>query len=497
MKKNLITLSYCLILVYLPILAFPQNFKPTFTVKKEPLSKINPKLKYTFGYLEVLENRAKPNGATIKLPVYIFKSKKPNPPKDPVLFLIGGPGLSNMRNAPYAKYYKFLEDRDLIFFEQRGATYAQPNLNCPEWNKAQAKAAYPNLSQQEKQQIMREATRKCREGFVKKGIDLSAYTTKAIADDVEDFRNALKIKQLNLFTVSYGTQIAQVLMRDYPKSIRSVVMDSPLPLEVQYDEEATDYMVKAFKKMFRDCNENTAYRKLGQRFWRFLEAKTKEPLLLNVKHPKTKQSYTFRLRGKNIIQFFDLSSTYGIPTIPQKIEQVLAGDYSQLKKKLQGVLLSKGSSFQIGFRLSVWCAEQAPYNNYQKIQQLSTKNAAIAGYNPKVFEEDICKIWQVKKVAAREKQAVKSKVPVLLLSGSYDPDTPPEWAAQMQKNLPNSFHLIFKGWGHTISLNWGNPCGMQMANAFFNNPTQRPTADCFEKIGKPNFKAGDKSKGKK
>jgi len=489
--KKIISASFCCLFIGL-IPVFSQSFTPRFVVSEKPLSKINPKLKYTFGYLEVLENRAKPQGTTIKLPVYIFKSKQPNPPKDPVLFLVGGPGMSNMRNAPYAGYYQFLKDRDLIFFEQRGAAKAQPNLDCPAWNIAQTKAFKPDLSKEQKQQIMQQAARKCREYFTQKNIDLSAYTTKAIADDVEDFRKALKIKQLNLFTVSYGTQIAQVMMRDYPQSIRSVVMDGSLPLEIQYDDEATGNLVKAFKKLFEDCATNEAYKDLGNRFWQFLEAKTENPLELKVKHPKTNKMYTFRLKGKDIIDFFDPSNTYGITKIPQAIHQLLAEDYSLLEQRLQKLLLYVGSRFQIGLRLSVWCAEQTPYNDHRKQQKSSAQYAAIKGYNPKVFEEDICKIWRVQKVSAREKQAVKSNIPVLLLNGSYDPNTPPEWAANMQQNLPNSYHIVFPGWGHTVSLNWGNPCGMQMANAFFNDPTKRPTTECFEKIGKPKFKVFEK-----
>ncbi|MEN0004899.1 MAG: hypothetical protein AAF798_12170, partial [Bacteroidota bacterium] len=65
---------------------------------------------------------------------------------------------------------------------------------------------------------------------------------------------------------------------------------------------------------------------------------------------------------------------------------------------------------------------------------------------------------------------------------------PPHLAVQMQKNFPNSFHLLFKGWKHTPTTNWGNPCAMQAANAFFNQPDVQPHPECFEAIGTPVFK---------
>lgn len=52
------------------------KFVPTFIVSKETTHKIPDGQEYTFGYLEVLENRSNINGKTIKFPVYIFKSKK-------------------------------------------------------------------------------------------------------------------------------------------------------------------------------------------------------------------------------------------------------------------------------------------------------------------------------------------------------------------------------------------------------------------------------------
>ena len=93
-----------------------KDFKPTFTESKETTHKIPEGQEYTFGYLEVLENRDKPNGNRIKLPVYIFKSRSKNPKLDPIIYTVGGPGYTSMRASMYMKYYKYLDDRDLILF---------------------------------------------------------------------------------------------------------------------------------------------------------------------------------------------------------------------------------------------------------------------------------------------------------------------------------------------------------------------------------------------
>jgi hypothetical protein len=58
----------------------------------------------------------------------------------------------------------------------------------------------------------------------------------------------------------------------------------------------------------------------------------------------------------------------------------------------------------------------------------------------------------------------------------------------MLSNFTNSYHLIFEGWKHTPTTNWGNQCAMQAANDFFNDPSSKPTPDCLEEIKTPKFK---------
>ena len=61
------------------------NFQPNFKISKKTTHKIKKEQKYTFGYLEVLENRQNPNSRTIEIPVYIFKSRSEKPKKDPII----------------------------------------------------------------------------------------------------------------------------------------------------------------------------------------------------------------------------------------------------------------------------------------------------------------------------------------------------------------------------------------------------------------------------
>jgi len=467
-------------------------FTPTFRVSKKTTHKISEKQDYVFGYLEVLENRDEPAGNKIKLPVYIFKSRSANPKPDPVLYTVGGPGYTSMRASQYMNYYTYLDDRDLILFEQRGTQFAQPSLDCPEWSKAVYESNLPGVNPYERDSLLENGAISCRQRLVANGIDLNSYHTNAIAADIDELMDVLEIEKYNMLSMSYSTKIAQVLLRDYPDRIRSVVMDSPLPLEASYDEESAGNIMEALHLLLMDCekneNCNQAYPNIKQRFLDYLKDRTESPLVVQVENPKSGKMETFNLKGEDLIMVFTASSTDGVPNIPSEINKLLNNDLSSVKQQLTYLFEGSGEGSGIGMRLSVWCAEESPFNDWEKVKAETHRYPEIKGLSPATYDSTICEIWGVSKVADVEDEAVKSDIPILLISGEYDELTPPRWAKAMRRNLKNSHHLVFKGWKHSPTTNWGNPCAMEAANAFFNNPRERANPDCLERIKAPEFK---------
>jgi pimeloyl-ACP methyl ester carboxylesterase len=470
----------------------PTDFQPKFKKSNKTTHKIKKEQEYTFGYLEVLENREEPNSGTVQIPVYIFKSRSDNPKKDPIIYTVGGPGSTTMPTAQYMNYYKYLDDRDFILMEQRGNYYAKPHLDCPEWSQAIYESNQPSFDASTYAALFEQAAKSCKERLEKKGIDLNEYNTNEIALDINDLVNVLEIDKYNLLTISYSTKIAQVLMRDYPEKIRSVVMDSPLPLEVNYDEESVQNLLESIRMLLSDCENdkkcNSTYPNLKNRFFEYLKEKTENPLMVEVENPKTGKSETFYLKGEDLITVFTSASTGSVPNVPFEIHKLLNNDLTSVKDKLKYLFQEPGIGAGLGMRLSVWCAEENPFNSISKIENETNKYPEVKGLSPAVFDNNICKIWGVKKVSEIENIAVKSDIPVLFISGEYDNETPVKWAKSMTVNFTNSHHLIFKGWKHTPTTNWSNQCAMISANEFFNNPIEKPNTDCFGQIGSPEFK---------
>lgn len=467
------------------------TYTPRFVPSDNPPFEIPEGQDYTFGYLEVPEDRADPRGDTISLPVYYFRSRNPNPQPDPIIYTVGGPGGSTMFNAPYMQYYQYLDDRDFILFEQRGTEYARPHLACPEWADAIYQSGLPGVTEAEANQLKRDAARSCRDRLVAEDIDLDQYTTRAIAADLADLRTALGIDSFNMLTISYSTKIAQVMMRDHPAGLRSVVMDSALPLAASYDDESTGHVMTILEQLLDDCARDPAcsqaYPDLEERFLAFLRKASADPLEVTINHPETGNPEVFRLRGEDLISVFTSAGTGGVSYVPREMERILAGDYSAIREELAGLFEGPGTGNGTGARLSVWCAEEYPFANQTVIERETHRYPEIEGLSPAVYPSEICDIWSVQAEPPSENEPVTSDIPALLINGSYDSDTPPVWAEKMRTHLPNSYHFIFPGWKHVPTTYWSDLCAMTVANAFFNNPHVRPEVPCFEKMGPATF----------
>jgi pimeloyl-ACP methyl ester carboxylesterase len=468
------------------------SFEPKFKKSDQTTHEIPAGQEFTFGYLEVLENRNNPTSRTIEIPIYIFKSRSSNPKKDPIVYTVGGPGSTTMPSAQYMNYYKYLNDRDFILVEQRGNLYAKPHLDCPEWSQAIYETIQPDFDSKDYKMVLENAAKNCRERLEKKDIDLNGFNTNEIAADINDLIQVLGIEKYNLLTISYSTKIAQVLMRDYPDKIRSVVMDSPLPLEVSYDEESVQNLLESVSILLADCakneNCNATYPNIEARFLEYLEEKTTNPLRVEIENPDNGDTETFYLKGDDLITVFTSATSEDVPSIPYEINKLLNNDLTSVKEQLSYLFLKPGEGEGIGMRLLVWCSEENPFNSLDIIKDETTKYPGLKGMSPATYDNEICEIWGVKSVSEIENNSITSNIPVLFISGEYDELTPSKWAKSMIPNFSNSYHLVFKGWKHTPTTNWGNQCAMQAANDFFNDPGELPNPACFEGITRPVFK---------
>jgi pimeloyl-ACP methyl ester carboxylesterase len=90
------------------------------------------------------------------------------------------------------------------------------------------------------------------------GNDLSNYNTPNNAQDVVNLTAALGYDQFNLYGISYGTYLAQRIMIDHPERVRSVVLDSTVPMQVNKSALNVRAEEVSFLNLVEDCEADAA-----------------------------------------------------------------------------------------------------------------------------------------------------------------------------------------------------------------------------------------------
>jgi pimeloyl-ACP methyl ester carboxylesterase len=443
------------------------------------------------GFVVVPEDHSEPDGSTIRLAVAILKDQSDEHQLDPVIVLAGGPGERAVANAfQLATILAPLHpNRDLIIFDQRGVGESEPALECPEF----LQAMLDNLDEADADvatQSIFDAFMACRDRLVSQGYNLAAYTTTQSAADVEAIRTTLGYEQVNLFGGSYGSLLAQAIMRDYPDHIRSVAINSTLPLEKSVFVDATTTFANAILRLLESCAAdeacNSAYPDLQTVLFEVIDRLNAEPIPFTVTNPLDSQSYDALLTGDavrgNLGTFLYVSQI--IPVLPQAIYDVYNGDI-ELMTQLSSTRLALLDLISRGMMLSVMCnadlVGRTPEDLLNITAELPTQLVSTA--DPEFTIEygvfGVCENWPAQEAGLSVKEPLISDIPTLVLEGEFDPVTPPEYGQLVAGYLSNGYYFEFPGVGHDVI---SNECARQIAGAFIDDPTQAPDATCISQM---------------
>ena len=435
------------------------------------------------GYLIVPENRSRPDSQLIRLHVGIFRNRAGTPSLDPVLKISGGPGSSGLNTAGYLLERGIdavLEQRDFVVFDQRGTGYSRPRLDCPERAEIAPALLGGRLSAEESAQAIVDAFHRCRERLIAEGIDLSAYTSAASAADINDLRLTLGYDKLNLIAFSYGTRLALTLMRDYPNTVRSAVLDSAYPLDVNLYTTLAPNAERAFNIFFDRCAEDpicgSSYPDLRSVFYGLVDDLNAHPVWVSLFIDSGRQNV--RVDGGLMIDvlFLGLYNPRVSASMPQMIYDVGEGDYRILSQRLG---LYFGASPALGMQMAVQCSEEIPFSAaedaYTDAQGVQPQ---IAAFFPQSVQPlfAVCEEWAVTPLDPRENLPVFSDVPTLVFAGEGDPITPPEWGRRVAGNLSHAYFYEFPGNAHWVARS--SNCAVQMSVTFWEDPMVDPGSVC-------------------
>lgn len=452
------------------------------------------------GYLVVPENRADPNSGTIRLAVAIFKADNPNPQPDPVIYLEGGPGGSTLKTIQIgfgSTLAPFNADRDVIAFDQRGVGLSQPALDCPETAELAYDTLDEHLSVDEDVNMFADAVRACGARLTGEGVNLQAYNTAESAADVNDLRQVLGYDQLNLFGISYGTRLALTIMRDFPQAVRSAIIDSVVPLQASGFGPANTAQ-RALSELFSACENDAAcaemYPNLEAVFYETVDELNTAPVTITIPNLRTGGSIDALVTGDDFVGlvFQAMYIDTMIQDLPDYIYTAAKGDVSPFSTVLL-LQLYQLDFISYGMYYAVNCNEEYPFDTVETIQStLDSVPEGLVGFarlgmiDPEQLQ--VCRDLGTRTPDVIENQPVISDIPTLVMSGQFDPITPPDYGQQAAATLSSSFFYEFPGLTHGVVP--ADRCPTQMALAFLDDPTTAPDASCIASLPAPEFVIG-------
>lgn len=434
------------------------------------------------GSLLVLEDRSRPDSPRLQLPVIIVKSRTAPALPDPIVFTAGGPGFSSFGNIAGFARAQYTEQRDLILFEQRGTRHAQPVLACDELDRALLENVTRAAPVQQEIEHEVAAAGKCRERLTQTGINVAAYHTASIAADLEDLRQVLGYTQWNLFGTSYSTRLMFTLMREYPSHIRSVVLDSPVPLTIKQYEVQWQALDRALQQTFARCGADprcaAAYPRLEQQLSGLIERFNRAPLVVTVTHPLGHEPLHAMMTGDDLA-FLVMGMLYDwqtIPYVPFLIDQLDRGNAEVATPLVQSGIRSF-LSYQRGMYYSVQCHDQMPFNDRTVMSREQQAYPSVRNVQVPLYRSDasICDMWHAPSALRQTNTPITSTIPTLFVVGEYDPIVSPDWSDAAATTLDTSFVYKVPGMGHSPIIK--SSCGQSLVAAFLDQPTRAPD-DC-------------------
>jgi pimeloyl-ACP methyl ester carboxylesterase len=455
--------------------------------------------KVTCGFLIVPEDRAGDPTHTIRLAVAVFHSYSQNPAPDPVLFLQGGPGGEAVQLSIGAFDFlvdPFLEKRDFIAYDQRGTGLSEPALNCDELTKAYLNDIHGLTPLDTREIVYSNAFLSCSGLMSAQGIQLDAYTTAESAADVRDLVAALGYEKINLYGASYGTRLAQVIMRDHPEIVNTSILDSVVPVEGSLFSQYPNSIQSGLRTLFIDCAIdpacNAAYPNLESVFWELVSELDANPQTITTSGYPT-GTITETVTGSTVMSIIlgSIKNSGFISTAPQSIYRFKNGDFSTLILA-QSSLPFTFEGINTGLFISVMCHEHVlsiPPEELQNAaaQQIIKEYAWLPFYGDSEDVLRTCKSWGAAGPSLGENDPVVSDIPSLIITGAYDPTTPPLYGRQIADGLSRHYYFEFPTLGHTPTAADGTGCAMGTVLEFLDNPAAEPDRSCLDNLEEIEF----------
>lgn len=433
---------------------------------------------------------------TIRLHVAEFSTSLTPADATPVIYLEGGPGGSTFEAVALSfndRFGPILDQHPFFMFSQRGSNLSEVDLECEEVVDLtfQQFEAVPDQASEVDEVI--EALTTCADRLVEEGADLSSYHSVASANDIDAIRQAVGFDEWNVLGISYGTRLGQELLRTHPDGVRAIVLDSVQPTDPRLGSIAAvpTTFAGSFEQLIAGCEANAdcaaANPDLDARLRALAAQADAEPFEVEATDQLTGDSFDVIIDDTRLLGtiFQALYTPEAFAAIPEMIGQLEQGDTSTLAT-LAGLQLTNARFISNGMFTAVMChdfvAELTPESAWDEGRVGDELFDVRFGAAQESQTRQMCSAFDTGSAPASIVEPVTSDVPTLLMSGAYDPITPPSFAEAIEPGLSNSQSVVLPHAGHATV---GDECGLTIALDFFADPSSTADQSCLSGSDEP------------
>jgi pimeloyl-ACP methyl ester carboxylesterase len=397
------------------------------------------------GTVRVPLRRAQPGlGTTTVAYMVIRHANRSRPAAGTVAVNPGGPGASAIAEAAtFAGLFgDLLDDHDLLLVDPRGVNRSDP-IDCGPAGAIGQVATRDDL------------TRWAGNCGRVLGSRARAYTSAETADDIDAVRAKLGVDRLDLLGESYGTYLMQVYAQRHPRHVRSIVLSSAYPLDFDMWGRPT---VRAARRAIRLMCERSGGRCDGERVLadvaRLSERLRRDPIGYETDGRRRLLDDTTLA---SVVYQAASDAPGGLADVPRMVRAALRGD-NELLVGAARELLTPVSGSAGSVRTAAPASEEQPFNVGQtvavvcndyptlwdrrasvpvRLRQFAAGRAALpestfwpfgkrawtSGINDR---GNLCVRWPDRHGSGRQTGAPFPDVPVLVMSGDMDTNTPTE-----------------------------------------------------------------------
>jgi pimeloyl-ACP methyl ester carboxylesterase len=359
--------------------------------------------------------------------------------RDALFILQGGPGQSaTSLTRFYAETFKGI-GRDIVLVDQRGT-----DLHC-------ALPAEGDL-------FPLPEVIACRDELAKRA-DLRELTTENAVRDLETVRHALGYSKVDLYGTSYGTRVALAYTRRHRERVRAVIVKGVVAPSLRYTVDPSLDTERSLQRVIARAPSLRAD-------LAFVAAHAPPNLNLGVE-------------VRNL-----LHSIVDAERLPSLIHSAAEGDWAPLvdSSRKHREALVKGVA--LGMYFSITCAEDA-WRVSDAEAAHETKGTLAGDYWHRQLTA-VCRIWPHAPPQRALTKPFRSRVPALIVSGAFDPVTPPRFGEELTKIFFNSRHVVVTNGSHSFARL--NGCVDVMMRKFLEEPDPaKVDARCVAAIPAPKF----------